>query len=312
MGSSNVQRESAALRAKPNSAEDAQAAAAAREDRGQQQHKKENTKHLNIGHQIITMASQTPPSKESQSRLDESPMVALIYTESIPQASYKQWLAEKTKRLSPIKPAASSSLADMDSPTKKRHDIGYICENLESWVTQLNQPTESGSGGGTVLPSLDQVRAVVGAGDTGSIAMNYNRDGLIWRSDVRTCVLRDNKNVLWKNVVIHLPNDGFFYVEESLLPVLATNRRNERHMNTCSEGWAYLDHQLWPKLAPFENFARNWFNYDPSKKLQRQIMYNDTSNRLDISLRCPELHVGIDFVFEPGYPVPDVPEDFWF
>ena len=83
-------------------------------------------------------------------------------------------------------------------------------------------------------------------------------------------------------------------------------------MNTCSEGWAYLDKQIWPKLAPFEDFARNWFGYDPSKKLQRQIMYNDTSNRLDISLRCPELHVGIDFVFEPGYPVPDVPEDFWF
>jgi len=255
--------------------------------------------------------SQTPPSKKSESRFDESPMVSLIYTESIPQASYKQWLAEKTKRLSPIKPAGSSSLADMDSPTKKRHDIGYICENLESWVTQLNQPTVQNSGKVviTILPSLDQVIAL--PGPTVSIAMNYNRDGLIWRSDVRTCVLLDNKNVLWKNVVIHLPNDGFFYVEESLLPVLATNCDNDRHRNSCFKGWAYLDSEIWPKLARFENFARDWFGYDSSKKLQRQIMYNDNANRLDMSFRCPELYVGIDFVFEPGYPVPDVPAKFW-
>ena len=114
------------------------------------------------------MASEIPASKESPSRFDESPVVSLIYTESIPRASYEQWLVEKTKRLSPIKPAGSSSLADMDSPTRKRHDIGYICENLESWVSQLNQPTESGSGGGTVLPSVAQVRAVLGGGDTGA------------------------------------------------------------------------------------------------------------------------------------------------
>lgn len=135
------------------------------------------------------MSSETPRSKESKSPFEESPMVALIYTEPIPQASpsYNQWLAEKTKRLSLIKPG--SCLADMDSPAKKRHDIGFICENLHSWVTQLNQPTEFGSGGGTILPSVNQVRAIVGPEDTGCIAKNYDRDGLIWRSDTQTCVL---------------------------------------------------------------------------------------------------------------------------
>lgn len=268
---------------------------------------KENTQRLNIRHQ---MTSQTPPSKKSESRFDESPINSLIYQESIPKASYKQWLAEKTKRLSPITPAGSSSLAAMDSPTKKRHDIGYLCENLESWVTTLNQPTVQAPGSAviTVLPSLDQVIAI--PGPTVSIAMEYNRDGLIWRSDVRTCVFF-RKNVLWKNVVIHLPNDGFFYVEESLLPVLATNRDNDRHRNSCFGGWAYLKTEIWPKLARFENFARDWFGYHSSKKLERQIMYNDIANRLDISFRCPELYVGIDFVFEPGYPVPEVPESFW-
>ena len=253
------------------------------------------------------MTSQTPPSKKSESRFDESPMVSRIYQESIPQASYEQWKKEKARRLSLIKKPASS-LADMDSPTKKRHGIGYLCENLESWVTQLNQPTVHAPGQAviTILPSLDQVLAL--SGPTVSIAMQYNRDGLTWRSDVRTCVLQDKKNVQWTNVVIHLPNDGFFYVEESL----ATNCDNDRHRNSCFEGWAYLDSEIWPKLARFENFARDWFGYDSSKKLQRQIMYNDIANRLDVSFRCPEFYVGIDFVFEPGYPVPEVPENFWF
>lgn len=63
---------------------------------------------------------------------------------------------------------------------------------------------------------------------------------------------------------------------------------------------------------PFEKFAPEWFGYDDTKKLQRQIMYNDASNHMDVSLRCPETTVFIDFVFEPGYPVPEVAEDFWF
>jgi hypothetical protein len=103
-----------------------------------------------------------------------------------------------------------------------------------------------------------------------------------------------------------------FSVAENLLPVLASNRRNARRMQTCSEGWAYLDQTVWPKLDPFEDFARSWYGFDAKKKLQRQIFYNDTNNRMDICLRCPETKVGIDFVFEPGYPVPEVPKEFWF
>lgn len=152
----------------------------------------------------------------------------------------------------------------------------------------------------------------MGADHTFSIEIDFIQNGFIWRSDVLTCILPDNKNALWENIVIHLPNGWLFCVDGSLLPMLVTNRRDERPMNACSEGWAYLDRQIWPKLAFFENFSRNWFGYDRSKKLQRQIMYNETLNRFDISLRCPELHVGIDFVFEIGYPVPDVSQDLWF
>ena len=65
-------------------------------------------------------------------------------------------------------------------------------------------------------------------------------------------------------------------------------------------------------LEDFEKFAREWYGYNDTHKLQRQIMYNDASNRIDISLQCTTTHVGIDFVFEPGFPVPEVPDNFWF
>lgn len=249
--------------------------------------------------------SATPPAKATASRFDESPMVALMHVESIPKTSYKEWLADKNKRLSPVKPAAS--LDDMDSPTKKRHDISYICENFLDWSNRVNR-----EGCPITLPTLQEVQAAT----EGSVPLpiDYGRDGLIWRSDIRVCLLVDNMDVLWKNLVLYLPNDGFFYVDEALLPVLAKDKRNPRHMNSCSEGWAYLDKCLWPKLIPFEEFARKWFGYDDddNKKLQRQILYNDVNNRMDVCLRCPQTKVGIDFSFEPGYPVPEVPEDFWF
>ena len=245
--------------------------------------------------------SATTPAKAS--RFDESPMVALMYVESIPKTSYKDWLADKNKRLTPVKPAAS--LDDMDSLTKKRHDISYICENFLDWLNRVNR-----DGCPITLPTLQEVQEAT-QGNV-PLPIDYDRDGLIWRSDIRVCLLVDHKDVLWKNLVVHLPNDGFFYVDEALLPVLAKDKRNARHMNSCSEGWAYLDKCLWPKLFPFEEFARKWFGYDGNKKPQRQILYNDVNNRVDICLRCPETKVGIDFLFEPGYPVPEVPEDFWF
>lgn len=253
----------------------------------------------------MASSTSTPPTKAS--RFDESSMVALMHVESIPKASYKEWLAEKNRKLSPVKPA--SSLEDMDTPTKKRHDISYISENFKSWTECVQR-----EGFPIQLPSFQAVEAATANAlpIQGTIPIDYSRDGLDWRSDIRVCLSVDSRGVMWKNFVVHLPNDGFFYVDESLLPVLATNKRNPKHMNTCSEGWAYLDQCLWPKLMPFEQFARQWFGYDDTKKLQRQIMYNDVSNRMDVSLRCPETNVGIDFVFEPGYPVPEVPEDFWF
>lgn len=52
-----------------------------------------------------------------------------------------------------------------------------------------------------------------------------------------------------------------------------------------------------------------WFE---NQNFRRQILWNDLNNRMDICLLCPETDVSIDFVFEPGYPVPEVPDEFWF
>jgi hypothetical protein len=80
------------------------------------------------------MSDKTPEKRG----FNESPMVALMYLESIPKASYEQWMREKDRKLSPVKPA--ESLSDMDSPTKKRHDIGYISDILQSWQTVYALP----------------------------------------------------------------------------------------------------------------------------------------------------------------------------
>ena len=81
--------------------------------------------------------------------------------------------------------------------------------------------------------------------------------------------------------------------------------------HTFLEGWAYLEHVLWPKLQPFEDHARAWFGHDKKAKLQRMILCNDARNRLDICLRCPKTRVGMDYVSEPGYPLEEVPAEFW-
>jgi hypothetical protein len=120
--------------------------------------------------------------------LEESPM---MYVESsIPQVSYRQWLLEKSQKLSPIKPA--TNLDDIDTPTKKRHDIGYISENLESSTHRLSKKE-----GTPIIPSFAQVQAATVT--VGAISVDYDRDGLTWRSVVRICISHDNKNNVWNN-----------------------------------------------------------------------------------------------------------------
>jgi hypothetical protein len=127
------------------------------------------------GRSMASDESATPPAKTKASLIDESPMVALMYVKSIPKISYKQWLADKNKRVSPVKPAAS--LDDMDPPTKRRHDISYICESFLDWSNLVNR-----EGCPIMLPTLQKVQEAT----EGSVPLpiDYDRDGLIWLSDI--------------------------------------------------------------------------------------------------------------------------------
>jgi hypothetical protein len=40
-------------------------------------------------------------------------------------------------------------------------------------------------------------------------------------------------------------------------------------------------------------------------------MYNDKKNRMDFVLQCRKTMVSIEFSFEPGFPIPEVPDEFW-
>lgn len=69
-------------------------------------------------------------------------------------------------------------------------------------------------------------------------------------------------------LVIHLPNDGFVYVEgsvESVQRIKKTGVVNDRHEQR--NGWALVEPEAWDKLAPFEESARQWFGYASDQKI---------------------------------------------
>lgn len=154
------------------------------------------------------------------------------------------------------------TLSDIACGFLERHGYAYE-EAAQHWpffnrgmLCMLSPPN---------FPSFQQVRASTAS--TAASLIDFERDGLKWRSDYRICQLTDSQGV-WNNLVIRLRNDVFFYVAENLLPVLASNRRNSRHLQTCSEGWAYIPgaHYL-AEVELFEDFASAWYGYDAEKKV---------------------------------------------
>jgi hypothetical protein len=101
--------------------------------------------------------------------------------------------------------------------------------------------------------------------------LEYDKDGLTWRSDCLVRVIKQVKSDK-RRLVIHLPNDGYLYVSEDLLPVMMKDQANDRHLKTCPKGWAILEPEIWAKLTAIEDFARDWFGYDKDTKLRRQIL----------------------------------------
>ena len=209
----------------------------------------------------------------NQDRRLWSDLVNLVYMEAIPRSSHMEWRQDPSKKLSTIKPATRQNLEDMDTPTKQRHDIGYISSNLASWNSRVD--------GKNLVPTFETVKAATAT--TVAEEVEYNRGGLVWRSDYHIRIRCMADDTMMRKLVIHLPNDGFFYVDERILPVLVSDRRNDRHLTTCAEGWAFLDAVIWPKLAPFENWARQWFGYRESQTLRRQVLYIERKQGLFFS-----------------------------
>jgi hypothetical protein len=40
-------------------------------------------------------------------------------------------------------------------------------------------------------------------------------------------------------------------------------------------------------------------------------MYNDKKNQMDLVLLFPKTMVSIEFFLEPGFPIPEVTDEFW-
>lgn len=194
------------------------------------------------------------------------------------------------------------SLDGAEDDVRERHDIGYLCNIVDSWRTYVESEEKVN------LPTFADVSAA-GANTVPEFA-DFDRDGLVWPADFRIMRRREH-GAMWKRLVIHLANDGFFYCDESLLEIARSDVSQNRHA-TCTNGWAVMDAKtVLPKLGPIVAFARQWFGYDAEKTLRKLVLYHAEANRVDVCIRCDESHVALEFSFEPMYPVKDVPEEFW-
>jgi hypothetical protein len=118
-----------------------------------------------------------------------------------------------------------------------------------------------------------------------------------------------------KNLVINLPNDGFFYLRneaamnEFVGEVKKKGQKNNRHKNTCYEGWAVLEKTIWNKLKHFETFMAKWCgeHYD-QHRVEKTVLYYSDANRVDICMRMD--HISVEFSFEHSLPVA-LEDDFW-
>ncbi|KAL3913217.1 MAG: hypothetical protein SGILL_006578 [Bacillariaceae sp.] len=197
-------------------------------------------------------------------------------------------------------PATKAKLDTYSPPTQKRFDLGEFGRNLGCWK-QSKASVEEKFGPEVVLPTFESVLSMDKTPGDRRV-MEYARNGLEWSSDSRVYVKNRYTQKVERVVVIHLPNDGCFYVEDSLLDCSSNNRNNQRHRFTCPEGWAYLRPTVWTadKLEPFLAFAKEWFGY---RKIRKSAMYNAKNNRLDILFLSPETNVKLEFSFEQGYPL---------
>jgi hypothetical protein len=62
------------------------------------------------------------PGPAASAGLPSSMMFTSLYVESIPKIQYEEWMQDPSQRPPTVQPA--------DTPTKERHDIGYLERNF--------------------------------------------------------------------------------------------------------------------------------------------------------------------------------------
>ena len=138
--------------------------------------------------------------------------------------------------------------------------------------------------------------------------MLYNHDGFKWFSDFRTFVRYEPPHT-YRTVVLHLPNDGFFYTEKSGSDkdVTKSNVENPQHVVNCFNGWFLLEDEVWETLAPIFTYMTNWLG---TTAVEKKVLYHAEKNRVDIIASCSVNKVAFEISFEQRFAM-EMKEGFW-
>jgi hypothetical protein len=157
--------------------------------------------------------------------------VKILHLEIIRKDEYKKW--KEDPRF--VGDALLKKRAPEDIPLHaNRFDISHLNENFAAWNTALSVSN---------FYSSDEVRAMTNAqANSSSFKFAYELDDLVWECEFSVNAFLTRSGALRKTLVIHLLNDGYFYIngvemEKYLGKVDKESVLNSRHRNTCYDGW---------------------------------------------------------------------------
>jgi hypothetical protein len=155
----------------------------------------------------------------------------ILHLEIIRKDEYKKW--KEDPRF--VGDALLKKRAPEDIPLHaNRFDISHLNENFAAWNTALSVSN---------FYSSDEVRAMTNAqANSSSFKFAYELDDLVWECEFSVNAFLTRSGALRKTLVIHLLNDGYFYIngvemEKYLGKVDKESVLNSRHRNTCYDGW---------------------------------------------------------------------------
>jgi len=153
-------------------------------------------------------------------------MVRLLYLEIIRKDDYKQW--KKDPQFCPSQPRVSTNTTIDDTTPEviqERFDISHLSVHLAAWEKQLPnvQP----------IFSFSDVKAMTE--NSAKRTFQYELDGLTWSCEyfVRTWVSKAGN--FMKILIIHLPNEGFFYVNEGSVDEFVGKTKKKGQKNSRHE-----------------------------------------------------------------------------